>query len=169
MTWEYFIGFGLALALMAVGFVGSILPGLPGTPLVFAAAVLHRLYFGDQGASTWVLCVLAVLMAISLVVDFAAGLFGARKLGATWKGMLGASLGVLVGLFVGPVGIVVGPFAGAFLGELTGGRELRDAARAGCGAFLGLLGGAVGKIVCCVLMIGLFVLHLLLQRVFAIS
>ncbi len=163
MAWEYYTGSGLALLLMGVGLLGSLVPGLPGTPLVFAAAVLHRLYFGDLGASTWVLCILGAIMGISLVVDFLSGLYGAKVMGATWRGMLGASLGVLVGFFLGPAGILVGPFAGAFLGELTGGRESREAARAGCGAVLGLLGGAVGKVACSVLMISLFAVHLLLK------
>ncbi len=163
MNWELIIGSGLTLLLMSIGFVGSFLPGLPGTPLVFAAAVLHRLYFADQGSSTWVLFILGILMGVSLVVDFVASVVGAKKLGSTWRGMAGATIGLLGGMFFLPLGLVAGPFAGAFLGEMAGGREPRDAARAGCGAILGLLGGAIGKGICSLLMMGLFTFELLLR------
>lgn len=164
MTWEFILGFGIALFVMLIGFLGSILPGLPGTPLVFAAAVLHRLYFGNQGASTWVLVSLALLMILSIAIDLAAGLLGAKKLGATWRGMTGAGLGALIGIFFAPVGIILGPFLGAFIGELAGGRETREAGKAGAGAMLGLLGGALGKVVCCIMMISLFAFDLVIRR-----
>ena len=156
---EQYIGLFLALLLMAGGLVGSVVPGIPGPPLVMAAAILHRLYFGVTGPSTLVLGVLAVMMVLSLALDYLASSVGARKLGATWRGVLGAALGALLGFFAGPLGIILGPFIGATLLELAGGRELKEASKAGLGAFLGLVAGVVGKVACCVAMIGLFVVN----------
>ena len=48
------IGLVLALLIMGVGVVGCVLPGLPGTPLVLAAALVHKLVFGQAGASWWI-------------------------------------------------------------------------------------------------------------------
>ena len=53
MTTEQIIGLILALLLMAVGVAGSILPGLPSTPVVLIAAIAHRIYFGPAGAAWW--------------------------------------------------------------------------------------------------------------------
>ncbi len=153
--------FGLALALMLVGLMGSVVPVLPGMPLIFAVAVGHRLVAGPAGAQLWVLVTLGALALLALGADFVAGFYGAKKLGATRRGMVGAVLGGLVGLFFGPIGILVGPFAGAFLFEYVGGREWRESIKAGAGATLGLLVGAVGKLACGVAMILLFAANLL--------
>ena len=51
MTLEQIIGLILTLLMMCVGLAGSILPGLPSTPVVLIAAIGHRLYFGVHGAA----------------------------------------------------------------------------------------------------------------------
>ena len=62
------IGLSLALLVMLVGFAGSVLPGLPGTPLILVAAIGHRLYFGAHSVSNLVLIVLIVLTAGSILL-----------------------------------------------------------------------------------------------------
>jgi uncharacterized protein len=156
MTTEQILGLVFALALMLVGMVGSILPGIPSTPLVFIGALAHKLYFGPSGAAWWVVAVLGVFTVMSLVVDYAASMYGAKRLGATWRGAVGAIVGGLIGLFFSVPGILLGPFIGASLFEMAGGREWKEATKAGVGATLGLLAGALGKLACCVAMVLLF-------------
>ncbi len=156
MTTEQIIGLGLALFIMLIGVAGCLLPVLPGTPIVLAAAVGHRLYFGDTGPSNLVLVLLTLLTVLSLILDQLASVVGARKLGATWKGVTGAVVGGLVGLFFSLPGIILGPFIGATLFELIGDREFRDALKAGVGATLGLLFGVVGKVAVSMVMILMF-------------
>lgn len=159
MNFEQIAGLVLALGVMGVGLVGCVLPAIPGPPLILAAAVGHRLWFGAQSVSNPALGVLAGLVAVALVLDYLATVLGARRLGATWRGAAGAMFGMLLGLFIGLPGVVAGPFVGATLGEWLGGRALREASRAGLGATLGLLAGAVGKVACSAAMIGLFVVN----------
>jgi uncharacterized protein len=154
-------GFVIALLVMLVGIAGAVLPGLPGTPLIFIAALVHRLVIGPAGASVWVLVTLGVVAAVSLGLDFLATTYGAKRLGATWRGMVGAGVGGILGLFFMPVGLLLGPLVGACLGELLGGREWRDAGKAGLGAALGLIAGTAGKLGCAVAMIGLWVANVL--------
>jgi uncharacterized protein YqgC (DUF456 family) len=156
MTVEQIVGLVLALLVMLFGVIGSLVPVMPGVPVIVVAALGHRLYFGDHGASWWVLAVMTVLAVIALALDYVAGMIGAKKLGATWRGIVGAVVGGLVGLFFSLPGILLGPFVGALLFELAGGREFKLAAKAGAGAVLGLFAGAVGKLALCMVMILLF-------------
>jgi uncharacterized protein YqgC (DUF456 family) len=159
MTMEQSIGLAVALAIMFVGLLGCVLPGLPSTPIVLAAAVGHRLYFGANSVSTLVMVILVLATLFSLVLDYVASVLGAKKLGATWKGITGAIVGAIVGIFFGPPGIFLGPFLGALAFEWIGGRDFEAATRAGMGALLGLVLGAVGKLACCIGMMGLFALN----------
>jgi hypothetical protein len=129
--------------------------------VILGAAVLHKLIFREAGASWWVILALAALAGVAFALDWLATVYGARKLGATWRGMVGAVAGALVGLFFGPLGLVAGPFLGAVLLEMTGGRALGESGRAGIGAVLGILVGTVGKLACCIAMVGLFVLDVM--------
>ena len=162
MTAVEVTGFVLALLAMRVGLLGAVVPGVPGPPLIFAAALGHRLALGEHGVAWWVLAVLAVLAIFSVGLDFLATSYGAKKMGATWRGAVGAALGAMVGLFWAPPGLILGPLLGAMLLEMLAGREWREAAKAGVGAVLGLLAGTVGKVACSMAMIGFFVGQVLL-------
>jgi hypothetical protein len=48
---------------------------------------------------------------------------------------------------------------------MLGGRAWREAGKAGAGAVLGVMAGAVGKIGCGLGMIGLFIVHMLVRWV----
>ena len=161
MSAEQIIGLVLALVVMVSGLVGSIIPGIPGTPLILLAAILHRLCFGAAGASNWVLAGLVILALLSFAFDYLASMFGAKKLGATWRGILGAVVGGLIGVFFGFVGIILSPFLGALVFEMVAGREFGPSARAGLGAVLGLLAGALGKLAICLAMMGLFTVNVI--------
>ena len=163
MTWEQAIGLAAALLIMSVGAVGSFLPGIPTSIPVLLAAVGHRLYFGAHGADTAVLIIIGLLMAFSMAMDYLAGMVGAKKLGATWRGVTGAFLGTVIGLFFGLPGLLLGPFLGAIVLEMVGGRKWREATRAGVGATLGLLLGAVGKLACCLASMALFTVNVILR------
>ena len=72
-------------------------------------------------------------------------------------------VGGLIGLFFSLPGIILGPFLGAGLFEMMGGRPWQEATRAGFGAVLGLLLGAVGKIACCIAMMLMFAVSVVLR------
>jgi uncharacterized protein YqgC (DUF456 family) len=151
----YFIA---AAALILIGIAGTILPALPGVPLVFAGMLLAAWadHFEHVGAVT--LVILGMLSLAALALDFIAGLAGARRVGASPRALWGASLGTLVGLFFGIAGIVLGPFAGAVAGELSAGSNARRAAQVGIGTWLGLLFGTLAKVTLCFTMLGIFAL-----------
>ncbi|HEU5397437.1 MAG TPA: DUF456 family protein [Verrucomicrobiae bacterium] len=163
MSTAEIIGLSVALLVMLAGLVFSVLPAIPGIPLILVAAVAHRLWFGASGASNFVLILLGALTLLAIAFDFLAGMFGANKFGATWRGAVGAIVGGIVGLFFNLPGIILGPFVGATLFELVGDREMKEALRAGLGATLGLLAGIVGKFAIGVIMILLFATNVILR------
>lgn len=152
----------LGMALVAVGFLGLVMPGLPGTPLVFAGIVAVAWADGFSRIGMLPLVTLAVLAVVSAAVDYAAGVLGARKAGASAWGVGGGVAGLAVGLFFGPIGIVAGPFLGAVALEYWRNPDARAALRAGAGVVIGFLAGAVLKIVIACAMVGIAALAYLL-------
>lgn len=152
----------LALALIAVGAIGTVLPGLPGPPLVFAGLLLAAWINDFQYVSWLTLTVLGLLTLLSLVVDFIATARGAQRLGASRLAVAGAICGTLVGVLFGLVGILLGPFIGAVLGELIAHRRLGRALRAGVGTWLGLVFGALARLALVCAMLAIFALAYLL-------
>lgn len=148
----------LAAILIVAGFVGTVLPAIPGVPLVFAGMLLAAWADGFQHVGLWTLIVLGVLTVIAVAVDFLAGLAGAKRLGASKLALFGAAVGTIVGIFFGIPGLLLGPFAGALLGELFAGGTLQRATNVGVGAWIGFLIGSVLKIGVCFAMLGIFAL-----------
>lgn len=147
----------LATVLVVAGFVGLVLPGLPGAPLLLAGLLLAAWAEGFAHVGGWTLVALAALAAATFAVDFAAGALGARRYGASGRALVGAAIGGVVGLFFGLPGLLLGPFLGAVVGELSARRDLRQAGRAGVGATVGLALGLAGKLALGVAMVALFV------------
>ncbi len=149
----------LIVLLVAAGLAGTVVPALPGVPLVFAGLLLGA-WLGDFEAIGWVtLGVFAGLTALTLLVDFLAGAFGARYAGAGVRAFWGATIGAIVGLFFGLPGIVLGPFAGAVVAEISGGRSWAESGRAGIGAWLGMILATAFKLAAAFLMIGWFAIR----------
>ncbi len=163
MTVEQIIGLSLTLMVMLAGLACTLIPALPGPPLLLVAAIGHRLYFGDASVSNIVLIILIALTLMAMVFDFLASLLGARRFGATWRGMVGAAIGGFVGLFFSLPGIVLGPFIGAMLFELIGDKEFKEAVHAGFGATVGLLLGIAGKFSIAIVIILVFVTDVILR------
>ena len=148
----------LAGLLVMAGFAGIILPALPGVPLIFAGMLLAAWAGGFHAISVFTVVVLGLLTVLALGIDFAAGLLGAKRVGASKFALLGAALGTLAGVLLGIPGLIVGPFAGALIGEWINGRNLAQASRVGIGTWLGMALGALVKLVISFVMLGVFVL-----------
>jgi len=152
----------LAVAMIALGVVGTVLPALPGVVLVFGGIVLAAWIDGFARISGWTVGALAVLAAIGFVVDYAAGALSARRAGATKLGLLGAALGTLAGVVTGLWGLVFMPLAGAAIGEFIAHRDALRAGRVGVATWIGMLMGAVAKLAIVFTMVGIFVAALLI-------
>ena len=145
------------IVLFAVGLIGTVLPIFPGTTIILAAAVIHRMMLGSEQSVSWItIAVLVLLTVASYAFDFLGSYFGAKYFGATRWAAFGAVVGAVVGIFFGIMGLFVGPVIGAVAGEFIAGKRMIDAGRAGWGSLLGNLGAMVGKLLIGLVMIAVF-------------
>lgn len=152
----------LALVAIAVGVAGTVLPVLPGAPLVWLGLLLAAWIDGFERVGGWTLLLLGLLAMSTFAIDFAASAAGARRVGASREAIFGAALGVLLGLPFGLPGLLLGPFVGAAAGELWHERDWRRAGKVGLGASLGFALGVAAKLAVVAAMLGLFAFAYLL-------
>ena len=147
----------LAALVVVGGLVGTIVPALPGVPLVFAGLLLAA-WTGDFVQVSWTtIGTLGALTALAWLIDFLAAAMGAKRLGASQRAFWGAAFGAVVGMFFGIPGIILGPFVGAVVAEISAGRSVNEASRAGYGAWIGVVIGTAAKLAIAFLMVGIFI------------
>ncbi len=150
----------LTVVLMLLGLAGSVLPLLPGAPLILAGALLYAWHTGFTPFGWADLAVMAVLALAGQALDYAAAVLGAKGYGASRWGIAGAAIGGMLGLILGNIiGLIAGSFAGAVLCEALKGRDFKASVRSGYGALAGFFCGAVGKLLLAIAMVGYFVLR----------
>ena len=152
----------LAAALIIGGLIGSVIPALPGLPMIFSGIWLTAAVDGYRHLGLWWLLIIGGLGTAGVVIEFIASTLGAKRVGASRLALWGASLGTLAGMFLGIPGLLLGPFIGALLGELASGTSVLRSAHVGVGTWIGLLFGTLMKLVISFMMVGLFGLAWLL-------
>jgi uncharacterized protein YqgC (DUF456 family) len=152
-------------AFFLAGLAGSVIPGLPGPPLVLAGALLYGLLTGFVDFGWTVMLILGLLAAVSQALDYLASAWGAKRFGGTAWGVGGSILGGLLGLlFFSLPGMIVGIFSGAVVPELLLTRKGTAAAlKVGGGSLIGFLGGTLLKLVFALVMIGIFFYSVFIQ------
>jgi hypothetical protein len=128
----------LAFLLMHVGLIGTVVPVIPGTLLIFLTALGYALLEGFHTIGWPTLLVLGVLAALATTADVWATSVGARIGGASGWSVVAGLLGGLVGfvLFTLP-GAIVGALLGVLITEIIRLGELRKALKAGTGWLVG--------------------------------
>ncbi len=128
------------------GFVGSVLPVLPGIPLSYLGLIC--LQFTSKIDYSWQFLLIWGLVVVAIqVLDYFVPIWGTKKFGGGRKGAWGSALGVVAGIFIfPPFGIILGPFVGAVIGELIDKKTTKQALWAGFGSFIGFLAGTVMKL-----------------------
>ena len=176
----------VTLLVMLVGLAGSVLPALPGVPLIFISALVYAYFTGFEYVGAAVLVLLGLFAALAFVADFVATGYGARRFGASSWGTAGGTIGGILGALVGTLffgvgaifGLLAGSVGGVFLGEYlrrqrhptTGsgaedlgsrpGGDWRRTSRAAGGVLVGYLAGAVAQGILGLLSVAVFVIAL---------
>lgn len=153
----------LLLVLMGLSLLATIV-GLPGVIVILLLAVIYGWATGFAVLTWQTLLILAGITLVAETVDQLFQVWGARRGGASFKGILGSVAGGIAGALLlntlFPIlGGVVGAFAGAYAGALLVERRVQGdwqrAHRAAWGGFLGRAAGIGIKLLLGALMIGL--------------
>ena len=150
-----------SIALIVTGIAGTVLPVLPGTVLVLAGMVLGAWIDDFTRVGGFTLGLLVALTIVAWLMDYVAGLMGAKKAGASKLALVGAAIGTVAGLLMGIVGVLFMPLVGAAIGEYIARRDERRALHVGIATWIGLLIGMVAKVGIAFVMVGVFVAALL--------
>jgi uncharacterized protein YqgC (DUF456 family) len=152
----------LCVVLILLGLAGTVLPVLPGTLLVWAGIVLGAWIDDFARVSMTTVAVITVLGVLAWGLDYAAGLMGAQRAGASKQALAGAAVGTVLGLFMGLVGVLFMPLVGAAVGEYLARKDHTQAAKVGVATWVGIMVGLVAKVVLSFIMVGIFAAALLI-------
>jgi uncharacterized protein len=159
MQW---IWWTLSTVLILIGIAGTVLPALPGPLFVLLGVGMAAWIDGFTRVGTVAVVIVAVLAVMAWVLDYAAGMLGAKKVGASKQALFGAAIGTVVGLFMGFVGVLFMPLVGAAVGEYLARRDEQHALKVGVATWLGILAGLAAKVVIVFMMVGVYVGALLI-------
>lgn len=147
----------LAIVAGAVGIAGSILPGLPGTPVSWIGLLI--LYIWGNGTNAAgeemtlkTLVIWGVVVALVSVIDYFVPMYFTKVTGGSRYAERGAMAGLIIGLIFTPIGMILGSFLGALLSEWYYNRQgFSQALKAAIGSFLGFITGTGLKTIVAVL------------------
>ncbi len=142
--------------LLAVGFVGSVVPLLPGTTLMLVAVLLQK-WLRPETLTWTVVAWIGVAWLLSVAADFLCTILGTRLFGGTKWGMAGASGGALAGMFFSLPALLLGTMLGAVVAEKWGAkRTTQESLRAGAGAAVGFFLGTFARFACALAILMLY-------------
>lgn len=134
----------IGLLFCIIGLIGSFIPIIPGPITSWMGLLL--LHFTSFVPIEIYFLIGSFLIAITVfILDLIIPMIGLKKLGGTKKGLVGATIGLLIGFFLGPIGILTGPFIGALSGELMNNLSYKKAIKASLGTLIGFLAGMAMK------------------------
>ena len=161
----------IVLALMGIGVIGAIIPGLPGSSIILVAILIWSIATNFAGIGLPLILIFAVLL-LSAGVEYLALYFGARQAGASSWSQYGAIAGMILGFigllptlpFGGPLfGILFGAILGAFIGEylyrsnLDSSARMQQALKASAGVVVASLIGNIIEALLAALAVAIFI------------
>ncbi len=136
-----------------------VLFSLPGNWFIVCATGLFAWWkWDDDIFSIYTLIAMGILAAVGEVIEFFAGVGGAKRAGASWVASLCAIGGALLGAIAGTVFIpmpILGTLLGACIGagsatlvaERISGKEIHRSIKSGVGAGVGVFLGTTSKFI----------------------
>ena len=148
----------LTLLAMLVGLIGIVLPMIPGTPLIFVAALLYALLERFQTIGWPTLVVLGLFAALATTADLWASSIGAKMGGASlWSVAVGLIASLVGFLAFSLPGAILGAVLGVLLTEIIRVRDWKQALKAGSGWAIGWVLSTVFQLGIGLVMVAIFV------------
>ncbi len=146
----------LVVLLVLVGFVGLLVPVLPGIVFIFSGLLLAAWIDHFSRVSQTTMIVIGVISLLAWLIDFCASYLTAKKAKASKLALYGTLIGGLIGMLGGVIGLIIGPVIGAVIGEFISHQHSGDAARVGIAAGFGFVVALIVKLILALIMIALF-------------
>jgi uncharacterized protein len=161
----------IVLAVMVIGVIGAMIPGLPGSSFILLAILGWSIFTGFATVG-WPLILIFVVLILSAGVEYLALYFGSQQSGASKWSQYGAIAGMVLGFvgllpalpFGGPlIGVLLGAIIGAFVGEylyrgnLQGAERMQQALKASAGIVVASLIGNVIEALLAALAVAIFI------------
>lgn len=132
----------LSILIILIGLIGAVFPMIPGIPLMLIGTIIIALWVEGGSIPMGHLYIYASITLISILIDYAGGIIGAKVGRATKMGIWGAILGAFLGtIILGPIGIIIGPALGVFIIEMLYRRNFTKSLRASGTTFLSSIAG----------------------------
>lgn len=148
----------VTLLVMLIGLLGTFLPVVPGSILIFLAALIYALLEGFQTVGWPTLVVLGVLTVVGTTADLWASSVGAKAGGASAWSVVAGLVGGLVGLLLFSLpGSVLGAILAVLVLETYRAGDWRKALKAGGGWAVGWILSVGIRLGIGLLMVALFV------------
>ena len=143
----------LAILAGVLGIAGSILPGLPGTPISWVGLLLLYIW-GPEEMPMKTLIIWGVVTILVSVIDYVVPMYFTKMTGGSKYAERGAIMGMIIGIVFTPIGMILGSFLGAFLMELhKGNKTPAEALKIAFGSFPGFITGTGLKTIVSVLIL----------------
>ncbi len=161
----------ITLFIMMLGLVFTLIPPLPGTLIIWGAAIMYGLVLGWEKLGWASFGMLTFFMLVGIAADVLAGQFGARMGGASCLAIvagtvLGFVLGIAGSLFTPIVGCLagmLGVIGGIVLVERIRYKDWESALKATKGYVAGATAGMMAKATSGVIMLIIFFVTVLLM------
>lgn len=135
--------------------------GISGTWIVAVAAMLYNVITWSWAIPPIWLMILIILCIVGELLELTLGAVMARRYKASKTAMISSMAGGIIGAVIGIpgmlfgsiIGMLIGSFFGAVIAELVLEKDITSALRIGTAAFIGGIGGKLGKLLITVAMI----------------
>lgn len=155
---NHLVLFIVSILLLVPGFLGIILP-FPGQAYMFLIALLFKILDKTGSITLIELLILLFIVLVSLFIDYASGLIGAKYGGASKSAVMVGLIGLIVGFILfPPFGGIAGLFMGVLIFELLSKKDHKKALKAASGSLFGHLSGMVLSLLLSLTFFVLFIL-----------
>lgn len=121
-----------------VGLIGTLIPLLPGTLLMWLAILFYGLLYSFDTLTWGAFGLISLIALVTGTADLWLTLLGAKKGGASHRSLLFGLLGAILGTFVAPLlGTIIGYMIGILLAEHQKHQDWDLALRASLGGLAG--------------------------------
>jgi len=109
------ISFGLVVAFIVLGLIGTVIPMIPGSLLIWVAVLIYVLVNGMASIGWFVFIIITLIALATGTADLWMPLLGAKTVGTSGRGLVYGVIGAIIGTLIAPlIGTLIG-YAGGCL------------------------------------------------------